>query len=68
MNKFARFVRSPRAALGALAMSAGAAQAALSTDVTTALDGAKADGVALGAAVLVVVIAIAAFKMLRRAI
>lgn len=68
MNKFARFVRSPRAALGAMAMSAGAAHAALPTEVTTALDSAKADGVALGVAVLVVILAIVAFKLLRKAI
>lgn len=68
MNKFARFVRSPRAALGALAMSAGAAHAALPTEIESALATAKTDGAALGTLVLVVILAIVAFKLLRKAI
>lgn len=69
MNKFATVVRSPRAALAALAMSAAtASHAALDASITGALDTAKTDGVALGGAVLVVIIAIAAFKLLRRGI
>lgn len=70
MNKFARIVRSPRAALAGLAMTAASASshAALDQSITTALDTAKTDGVALATAVLVVIIAIAAFKLLRRGI
>ncbi len=44
------------------------AHAALGTDVTTALETAKTDGVAIGGLVLAVIIAIAAFKYLRRAL
>lgn len=68
MNKFARFVRSPRAALAALAMSAGVAHAELPTEISSALATAKADGIALGTLVLVVILAIVAFKLLRKAI
>lgn len=66
MNKF---VRSPRAALAALAMSAASAShAALDSSITDALTTAKTDGLALGAAVLVVLVAIMSFKYLRRAL
>lgn len=54
------------AAVGVLSIQQ--AHAALGTDVTTALDTAKADGLVLGGLVLAVVIAIAAFKYLRRAL
>ena len=54
------------AAIGVLSMQQ--ANAALSTDVTDALDAAKTDGVAIGGLVLAVIIAIAAFKYLRRAL
>lgn len=46
----------------------GSAQAALSTDITTALTDAKADGVEVAGIVLGVIIAIAAFKFIRRAL
>lgn len=49
-------------------MSIGQAHAALGTDVTDALETAKTDGVAIGGLVLAVIIAIAAFKYLRRAL
>lgn len=70
MNKFARVVRSPRSAIAALGLTVASASshAALSQDVTMALDTAKTDGVALATAVLVVIIAIAAFKLLRKGI
>lgn len=42
--------------------------AAVDAAVTTALDGAKADGLVVAGAVLVVIIAIAAFKFIRRAL
>lgn len=47
--------RSPRAALAALAMSAGVAHAELPTEISSALATAKADGIALGTLVLVVI-------------
>ena len=42
--------------------------AAVDAGVTTALSDAKADGGTVGAAVLVVIVAIAAFKYIRRAL
>lgn len=54
------------AAIGVLSIQQ--AYAALGTDVTTALETAKTDGVAIGGLVLAVIIAIAAFKYLRRAL
>lgn len=54
------------AAIGVLSVQQ--AHAALGTDVTTALETAKTDGVAIGGLVLAVIIAIAAFKYLRRAL
>lgn len=44
------------------------AMAAVDPNVTTALADAKADGATVGAAVLVVIVAIAAFKYIRRAL
>ncbi len=52
---------------GALAL-AGAAHAALPAGVETALTDAKTDVMTVGGLVLVVVIAAAAFKLIRRAI
>ncbi len=49
-------------------MSIQQAHAALDADITTALETAKTDGMAIGGLVLVVIIAIAAFKYLRRAL
>lgn len=40
--------------------------AAVPTDVTTALTDAKADGLTVGAAVLVAIVAMYAFKLMRR--
>ena len=54
-------------ALVASTFAAGSAFAALPAEVTTALTEAKADGIAIGTAVLLIVIAIAAFKYLRSA-
>lgn len=53
------------AAIGLLAVQQ--AYAALPTDVTTQLSGTKTDVVELGGLVLVVLIAAAAFKYMRRA-
>lgn len=44
------------------------AMAAVDPAVTTALSDAKADGIVVGGAVLVVIVAIAAFKYIRRAL
>jgi hypothetical protein len=66
MNKFARFVRSPRAAVASLAVVGGSAMAAVPTEVTTELAAMKADGLVVAAAVLVAIIAIAAVKFIRK--
>jgi len=47
---------------------ANQAFAAVPADVTTALNDAKTDGVTVAGVVLVVIIAIAAFKFIRRAL
>lgn len=61
--------KSTGAAIGAGALTlAGQAHAALPAEVTTALAEAKDDGVTLGGLVLVIVIAIASFKFLRRGV
>ncbi len=52
------------AALGVLA--AQSAHAALPTEVTTALEDAQTDGVAVAGIVLTIIICIAAFKYVRR--
>lgn len=54
--------------LSVLAATTGSAFAEVPTEVTTALDGAKADGVTIAGVVLTVIIAIAAFKYIRRAL
>lgn len=54
------------AAVGVLAVQQ--AHAALPTGVTEALDAAKTDGVEVAGIVLGVIIAIAAFKFIRRAL
>lgn len=54
------------AAVGLLAVQQ--AQAALPTEVTEAMDAAKLDGTTLAGLVLAVIIAIAAFKYIRRAL
>jgi len=59
MNKIALAVAS-------LAVASGA-NAALSTDVTTAISTAASDGATLGGLILAVLIGIAAFKWLRGA-
>lgn len=67
LDQFSR--RAGAASLGiGLALASFAARAELDSSITTQLNSVKADGLALGALVLVVIIAIAAFKLLRRAI
>ena len=50
------------------ALLAGQAFAAVPAEVTTALGDAKADGLTVAGLVLVIIIAIAAFKFIRRAL
>lgn len=56
------------ASAAVLLASAGQAFAAVPLEVTAALDDAKADGVTVAGVVLVVIIAIAAFKFIRKAL
>lgn len=63
MNKQFRFALP---AVGSLAVLAGNVQAAVPTDVTTAITDMKADGVTVATAVLVAIIAIAAIKFIRK--
>lgn len=51
-----------------LALSIGSANAAVDAAVTTALTTAGTDAATVGAAVLVVLVGIAAFKYIRRAL
>lgn len=46
--------------------SIGSAMAAVPTEVTTALSDAKADGVVVATAVLIAIVAIYAFKLMRK--
>lgn len=69
MNKFARIVLSPRAALASVALVASSmSYAALDSAVTTAISTAQADGTTLGGLVLALIVVIAAFKFIRRAL
>ncbi|MFK0878612.1 hypothetical protein GNQ12_27685 [Pseudomonas aeruginosa] len=54
--------------LGSVGLLAGQAMAAVPEAATTALTDAQKDGVAIGGTVLGVIIAIAAFKYIRRAL
>ncbi|MEG7353842.1 major capsid protein [Pseudomonas aeruginosa] len=54
--------------LGSVGLLAGQAMAEVPAAATTALTEAKTDGVAIGGTVLGVIIAIAAFKYIRRAL
>lgn len=54
--------------LGGLAASTGSAFAAVPADVSTALTDAKADSLTVAGLALVIIIAIAAFKYMRRAV
>jgi hypothetical protein len=54
------------AALAALSTASASTFAAVPADVTTALTDAKIDVVAIGGAVLIVVVAIAAFRYMKR--
>ena len=68
MNRFCtRTYLGAVSALMALGLTAGQAHAALDAGVTTAMGDTKADVAALGALALVVVIAIAGFRYLKKA-
>lgn len=54
------------AGTSALVLSAGSAFAAVPADVTTALSDAKTDGIVVATAVLVAIVAIYAFKLMRK--
>lgn len=64
MNKFFRRVMP----LGGVALLASQARAAVPADVTTAITTAGTDAATVGAAVLVVIVGIAAFKWIRKAL
>ena len=63
-----KFLRAVGGAVAVTAISAQQAFAAVPAEVTTALSDAKADGVTVAGVVLVVIIAIAAFKFIRKAL
>lgn len=63
-----KFVRAFGGVVAVTTISAQQAFAAVPLEVTAALDDAKADGVTVAGVVLVVIIAIAAFKFIRRAL
>lgn len=56
------------AALAGLSAVSGSVMAAVPTEVTTALTEGKADALTVAAAALVIIIAIAAFKYMRRGV
>lgn len=60
--------RLAKLAVAALAMSAGLANAALSTDTTAAITQSKSDVLELGTAVFAVYLAIKTIKWVRRAL
>lgn len=65
------FIRSrfaPSALAGSLLVAAGAASAAVPEGVSTALTDAKTDSLVVAGLALVVIIAIAGFKYMRRAV
>lgn len=67
MKKLVRSLATKSAAAVTLA-SAGVANAALSTDTTTAISASKADVLELGTAVFAVYLAIKTIKWVRRAL
>ena len=56
------------AGVSVLALGVGQAMAAVPAAVTTALEDAKTDGVTIAGVVLVLIISIAAFKFIRKAL
>ncbi|HHG5277471.1 TPA: major capsid protein [Pseudomonas aeruginosa] len=68
MQKMKKMMVRGGVVLGSLGLLAGQAMAAVPAEATSALTEAKDDGVAIGGVVLGVIIAIAAFKYIRRAL
>lgn len=68
MRNFKVLTRSLGAAAATGLLMTQQAFAALPADATSEMDAAKADAIALGGLVLVVLIAIAAFKFIRKAL
>ncbi|GLE98607.1 major capsid protein [Pseudomonas aeruginosa] len=68
MQKMKHFMVRGGVVLGSLGLLAGQAMAEVPAEATASLTEAKADGVAIGGVVLGVIIAIAAFKYIRRAL
>lgn len=66
--KIAQLVRRVGLAVAATGLGAQQAMAEVPLEVTAALDAAKEDGVTVAGVVLVVIISIAAFKFIRRAL
>ena len=63
-----KLLKSKKAQLAALSLSSiGSAMAAVPADVTTAMTDAKADVLTIGGAVLLVIVAIAGFRYMKRA-
>ena len=65
---FKNKINAVRSLVAAGALAAGSAFAAVPADVTTALTDAKADGISVAGLVLIAVIAMYAFKLMRRGI
>lgn len=65
---FKNKINAARSLLAAGALTASSAFAAVPVEVTTALTDAKTDGVSVAGLVLVAVIAMYAFKLMRRGI
>jgi hypothetical protein len=67
MNKFARVIRSPKTAVSmALATIGGAASAAVPAVVTTALEDLSTDALTVAGVVLAAIVAVYAFKFIRK--
>jgi hypothetical protein len=67
MNKFARFVRSPRTAVAAALVAAvSAAHAEVPAGVTSALSSLSVDALTVAGVVLAAIVAVYAFKFLRK--
>ena len=68
MNQLRKFGAKASVAFGILGLMATQAYAAVPADATTALTDAKADATTIGTAVFVILVAIAAFKYMRRSL
>jgi hypothetical protein len=66
MNKVFNVIRNPRTAVAGLGALALQAQAAVPAEVSTALGDAKSDGLVIAGLVLVAIIALFAFKLMRK--